>query len=135
MKLRGEELQFFLHAKSMNIGNQQADMIHSLRHTFIQKSLHPKRFQEQVFFSLKIFINAKTARSIYFTELKELEEWFDRLKKVTKERSILHYYSFNDQIDEGSQGVVFKGVNILTNERVAIKKISKEDKDESQINC
>jgi len=62
-----------------------------------------------------------------------MDHWYHVLKGVTGDKDVLQHYTLKQKIGSGAYGSVYLALSKSTKETVAIKKISKEDKDEAQL--
>ena len=86
-------------------------------------------FGHKVFFKIDIQLSLGQKRILYFDKATEREKWTRALRSALGEegRRISDHYDYGDKLlGQGSFGKVYKGVNKVTQQEVAIKVLNKK---------
>lgn len=83
--------------------------------------------EQGVYYPFKIIFPINKVRVYYCRTKQERHEWVQKIKQVTGFRNIHDYYHLKQDLGKGKFGEVKLGVNIQTNQKVAIKTIKKKN--------
>ena len=126
-KLIGKDLYFFNNKLSPKfIG------MHHLTDTFINSDFSPIYFKSFLLYPFSLTYSNKE-RFYYTSDLETRTKWVNQIKLAIKYEDIYEKYILENQIGKGHFGVVYLGMNKISNLKVAIKILNKENMDETDI--
>ena len=126
-KLIGKDLYFFNNKLSPKfIG------MHHLTDTFINSDFNPIYFKSFLLYPFSLTYSNKE-RFYYTSDLETRTKWVNQIKLAIKYEDIYEKYILENQIGKGHFGVVYLGMNKISNLKVAIKILNKENMDETDI--
>ena len=104
--------------------------MHNLSGVFIKKG---DDFEVDGKKYLTIVILYKEEKSYYFDNEQDFKIWFDKLNTAIKNKSLFDKYEVKQKIGKGKFGLVKEGINKESKEKVAIKIMTKENMDKSDL--
>ncbi len=119
-KLIGRDLFYFKNNKE-----ELHKGMHHLSGVFIKEE-EPKTFNGRKFFCFSMVYPKKT-RLYYCEDEKEYKTWIEKLKTATEYTNLTDIYKIGEKVGNGKFGLIKLGINKKTNQKVAIKIMSKKD--------
>ena len=126
-KIVGKDLYYY---KKSDLSNHQG--IHNLSCTYVREG-EDVIINEVKYFSLVINYHKKE-KNYYFDNKENRNIWLEKFREVIGQKNIENKYIISKKIlGEGTFSSVMRGINIETNQNVAIKIINKKNMDNDEL--
>ena len=124
--LVGKDIYYFKKKK-----DKKHKGIHNLSGVYVKKD-EDIIINGKTFYSITILYPQKN-RTYYFDDESSRKIWFEKLKNVIDQKSILDNYIVKSKIGKGKFGLIKFGINKQTKQPVAIKIMSKKNMEKSDL--